>query len=142
MKDGAFKGLKHSANGYNKFSDGKLIEKNYSPDFVLNKDDDYILIEHESQPNRKTIIGDLVKAAHFLVEKKTGILVIVITPKGESSLVSYSKHIRQYFNWLADKTNLRRVYFIHESEYEKNGECLPINSKEFDEKALKVEIIE
>lgn len=139
MKDAEFKILKHYAKGYSKFSNGKEIENNYSPDFVLNKGNDFILIEHESEPNRKTIVADVIKAAHFLQNDRAGILVIVMTPKGISSLKSYPNHVQPYLVWIADKTNLKEVYFISEADYFQNGNVLEINNKKFKELSIKID---
>lgn len=139
MKDSEFKKLNHLAKGYKMHSNGKFIEKNYSPDFSFIKEDSYILIEHESEPNRKTIVADMIKAAHFLQGNKIGILVIVMTPKGTSSLKSYSKHIHQYLYWIQDKTNLKEVFFISEADYLLNEVVLEINTKRFNELCIKID---
>jgi hypothetical protein len=138
MKDSEFKNLKHHAKEYEKYSEGKAIEKNYSPDYALNKGNCFILLEHESEPNRKTIVADMIKAAHFLQGERTGILVIVMTPKGTSSLESYPKHIKQYFDWIKDKTNLSEIYFITESNYFINGKVLELNGSKFPKMCLTI----
>lgn len=97
MTDSEFKILNHRAKGFENFSDGKQVQKNYSPDFVLKCADEYILIEHETEPNRKTIVADVFKAAYFLQDKKQGTLVITLTPKGKSSFESYPNHVIPYF---------------------------------------------
>jgi hypothetical protein len=139
MKDADFKILKHHAKGYSKFSDGKEVENNFSPDYVLNKGNDFILIEHETEPNRKTIVADVIKAAHFLQNDRTGILVIVMTPKRRSSLQSYPNHVKPYLVWVKDKTNLKEVYFFSEVEYFQNGNILEINSKQFNDLSIKID---
>ena len=139
MKDADFKILAHKAKGFSKHSEGKTIEKNYSPDVSLIRNNEFILIEHESQPNRKTIVADMIKAAHFLRNDRNGILVIVMTPKGTSSLESYPKHIIQYLIWVKDKTNLREVYFISEADYFQNGNTIEINSKQFSDLSIKID---
>ena len=139
MKDADFKILKHHAKGYSKFCDGKEIENNFSPDFVLNKGNDFILIEHESEPNRKTIVADVIKAAHFLQGDRTGSLVIVMTPKRNSSIQSYPKHVKPYLVWIKDKTNLKEVYFLSEDDYFHNGNILEINSKQFNYLSIKID---
>lgn len=139
MKDADFKILKHHAKGYSKYSDGKEIENNFSPDYVLSKGDDFILIEHETEPNRKTIVADVIKAAHFLQNDRTGILVIVMTPKGTSSLKSYPNHVKPYLIWIKDKTNLKEVCFLSEADYYQNGNILEINSKQFNDLSIKID---
>lgn len=139
MKDADFKILKHHAKGFTKHSEGKTIEKNYSPDVSLKNKDKYILIEHETEPNRKTIVADVIKAAHFLQNDRTGILVIVMTPKGNSSLQSYPNHVKPYLVWVKDKTNLKEVYFLSEADYFQNGNILEINSKQFNDLSIKID---
>lgn len=138
MKDAEFKKLAHKAKGYSKFSDGREIENNFSPDYVLSKDNDFILIEHETEPNRKTIVADMIKTAHFLQGEKTGSLVIVMTPKRNSSLQSYPNHIKPYLVWVSNKTNLKEVYFISEADYFQNGNILEINSEQFNKLSIKI----
>jgi hypothetical protein len=139
MKDADFKILNHHAKGFTKHSEGKTIEKNYSPDVSLKNKNNYILIEHETEPNRKTIVADVIKAAHFLQNDRTGILVIVMTPKGNSSLQSYPNHVKPYLVWVKDKTNLKEVYFLSEADYFQNGNILEINSKRFNDLSIKID---
>jgi hypothetical protein len=139
MKDADFKILKHRANGYSKFSDGREIENNFSPDYVLSKGNDYILIEHETEPNRKTIVADVIKAAHFLQGERKGYLVIVMTPKRKSSIQSYPNHVETYLVWIKDKTNLKEFYFLSEADYFQNGNILEINSKQFNDLSIKID---
>jgi len=139
MKDADFKILNHRAKGFTKHSEGKTIEKNYSPDVSLKNKNNYILIEHETEPNRKTIVADVIKAAHFLQNERTGILVIVMTPKGKSSLISYPNHVKPYLIWIKDKTNLKEVYFLSEADYFQNGNILEINSKQFNDLSIKID---
>jgi hypothetical protein len=139
MKDADFKLLKHHTKGYSKFSDGREIENNFSPDYVLSKVNDYILIEHETEPNRKTIVADVIKAAHFLQGERTGSLVIVMTPKRKSTLQSYPNHVKPYLVWVKDKTNLKEVFFLSEADYFQNGNILEINSKQFNDLSIKID---
>jgi hypothetical protein len=131
MKDADFKALKHCCNGFQIYSYGTTIQKNYSPDCVLKHEDEYVIIEHETEPNRKTIVADIFKSAYFLQESKKGILIVVLMPKGSSSFESYTKHSLPYFKWLKERTNLQDVYFIHESEYFKDDIVLAIKSEDF-----------
>jgi hypothetical protein len=135
MKDEEFKVLPHACKDYELYSSGNAIQKNYSPDFVLKSTNKYILIEHETAPNRKTILADIFKAAYFLQKEKEGVLVIVMTPKGTSSFESYPKHSLPYFKWLKEKTNLKDVIFIHESHYYEGNVVLVIDDNDFMKKA-------
>lgn len=131
MKDKKFKSLSHFCTGYQVYSSGKQIEKNYSPDYVLKKDNDFIILEHETEPNRKTIIANIFKAAHFLQLEKYGILVIVMNPKGKSSMKSYIKHSQKYFEWLKNFSNIKQVHFIEKTKYYPNDVVLEIGNDTF-----------
>jgi hypothetical protein len=131
IKDANFKMLRHCCKEYEVYSSGTEIQKNYSPDFVLKSGNKYIIIEHETEPNRKTIVADVFKAAYFLQEEKEGILVIVMTPKKPSSFESYPKHVLSYYNWLKERTNLTDVIFVHESNYYDGKVVLVINDEVF-----------
>ena len=87
-----------------------------------------------NRAKQKTIVADVFKAAYFLQEKNTGTLVIVMTPKGESSFESYPNHVKPYFQWLKARTNLTEVLFIREKDYCPNGKSLEINGSEFKKK--------
>jgi hypothetical protein len=131
MTDGEFKLLSHKCDRFSGHSVGRSIGIKYNPDVSLRCDNEYILIEHESEPNRKTVIADIAKAAFFLQNDKHGILVIVLTPKGESSFESYPNYCREFFNWIKGKSNLREVKFIHQEDYCGKSGTLEIGSNEF-----------
>ena len=135
MKDFEFKALKHTCTDFELYSSGKAIQENYSPDCVLICENKYVIIEHETEPNRKTVIADIFKASYFLQNEKQGILIIVLTPKGQSSFESYPKHFLPYFNWLKERTNLQDVHFVHETNYYKNEIVLAINGEGFEQNA-------
>ena len=136
MKDSDFKILNHLCLGYSIYSKGKRIAKNYTPDFVLNKNDEYIILEHETTPNRKTIVANIFKASLFLQDNKSGYLIIVLTPKKGSSIKSYVNHCEEYFNWLKNRTNLKGIYFIHMDAYKIDIDLNEIFSNQFQNKSL------
>ena len=136
MKDLEFKALKHECRNFGLYSTGTAIERNYNPDSVLKYDDEFVIIEHETEPNRKTIIADIFKAAYFLQKEKKGILVIVLTPKGKSSFESYPKHCLPYFSWLKERTNLEDVYFVHEKKYFYEDKVLVIKGDDFEQNSI------
>lgn len=136
MTDAEFKKLNHSCPSFKFFNNGKKIEDYYSPDYVLNNGNKFILIEHENQPNRKTIVANIFKAGYFFQGNHSGILVIVLIPKGKSSFESYYWQCKKYFSWLKGKVNLEKVCFIRETDYIKNKAPIEINSREFLDKCL------
>lgn len=135
MKDKEFKALRHSCNGYQVYK-GKKFEGNYNPDFVLFCKSDYFLFEHETKPNRKTIVADVFKAAYYLTGERQGILVIVMTPKDKSSFKSYYKHVLPYFTWLKERTNLQDVIFVEEKRYYDGKTLLALLENDFNENSV------
>ena len=136
MNDKKFKGLNHFCIDYTNYSKGEQIEKNYSPDFVLKKGTDFIILEHETEPNRKTILANIFKAAHFLQKEKTGKLIIVMNPKRGSSMKSYIKHSKKYFEWIKDFSNIEQVYFLEKVKYFQDETVLEIGSADFFQNSL------
>lgn len=134
MTDQEFKRANHMCFGYSTFSRGTNIQHKYGPDVTLKNDtnkNDYIILEHETEPNRKTIVADLFKAAYFLQGERAGQLIVILTPKGESSFESYPEHVLTYYKWLRERTNLNNVYFILESKYVSNNDPIQLLSTEF-----------
>lgn len=140
MRDAEFKKLKHSCNGYAPYERKKLEDK-YNPDYILVCCNKYILFEHETEPNRKTIVADIFKAAYFLSGSRRGILVIVMTPKGGSSFKSYHKHVLPYFKWLLDRTNLEDVIFVEEHLYFQDEIVLTILGETFAERSVSMKLM-
>lgn len=131
IKDSQFKSLDHYCEGYSVFSRGGEVEKGYQPDFTLKRNNAYIILESENATSRKHLLGDMIKAAHFLQGDKDGFLVIVMTPKKNTTLNQISKHLKMYFTWIQDKTNLSKVYIIDSKDYLKNDLPIPISSEDF-----------
>jgi len=139
IPDKVFKALKHECEEYSIYSKGQEVELGYKPDFVLNSGNSYIILESENSASRKTYVGGMVKAAHFLQGPKTGILVFVIVPKENTKASSIANHLVKYFKWIKDKTNLSEVYVIEASHYYIDGMVASVNSDNFLSKAIKVE---
>lgn len=137
IPDKIFKSIVHCCDGFEKFSNGQQVEKGYKPDFVLRKGNEYIIFESENSSSRKMYVGGMLKAAHFLQNQKTGILIFVITPKVNTKVSSIANHLKPYFDWIKDKTNLYGVYVIGAKGYYIEGQPLSICSDEFINSAIK-----
>lgn len=129
--DKDFKSLKHESKGYIVFLHGGDAEKGYRPDYVLRRDNEYIILESENSTSRKAFIGGMLKAAHFLTGSNRGILIFVITPKKNTKVSSIAKQIKKYFDYIRGITNLWKIYVIEEDKYIKNGNAISIDSEEF-----------
>lgn len=138
IPDNLFKSLSHCCTGYEEFLNGQTIEAGYRPDYVLNKGNDFIILESENSSSRKTFIGGLIKAAHYLQNQKTGILVFIIVPKKNTTATSIARQLKTYFSWIRDKTNLRNVYVIEANQYYDNSAVLEIEAETFLNLAIKV----
>ena len=78
IPDKLFKSLEHSNKGFIKYMNGQTLEAGYKPDYVLKKNNDYLILESENCSSRKTFVGGMMKAAHFLQNQRSGNLIFVI----------------------------------------------------------------
>lgn len=138
IPDQLFKALKHTCKGYETFLKGATLESGYKPDFVLKCGNEYIILESENSSSRKTFVGALTKAAHFLQGERTGTLVLVIVPKKNTKASSIAKHLKNYFIWIKSISNIKEVYVIDAKEYLVNEKVIIIGCKNFKNAALRV----
>ncbi|RXK87024.1 hypothetical protein [Filimonas effusa] len=138
IPDKLFKALLHNCPGYETFLKGNSLEPGYKPDFVLKCKDDYIILESENSSSRKTFVGGMMKAAHFLQGTRTGMLIFVIVPKENTSVTAIARHLKSYLKWIEDKTNLRDVYVIAAEHYYDKKEVLMLGDTKFKKIAVRV----
>lgn len=138
IRDKQFKNLGHTYEDYAILTTGGELEKGYKPDFVLNKNEEYIILESENSTSRKHILGGMIKAAHYLQGDRKGILVIVLTPKDNTTVDQISHHLKLYFDWIKDKTNLSKVFVINSKDYWDGEHLVSMDSDEFRNKAQSV----
>jgi hypothetical protein len=138
ISDRDFKKLIHSCKGYDKHLKGEEIESGYKPDFVLRKGNDFLILESENSSNRKTFVGGMIKAAHYLQDERSGTLVFIMVPKDNTTAKQITEQLRTYFNWIKDKTNLREVYVIEAGQYYLDDRLLELLGADFNTIALKV----
>lgn len=136
MKDNLFKQLVHAAKGYEILLSGKQLSKGYKPDCVLLGNDGYIIMECDTGTSRKGYLGAMMKAARFLSKTNTGVLVLVIKEKPNTTVRQIADHLRDYLSWLKPLTNLRQVYLIETTKYCQEKIPLRILSSEFIENAI------
>jgi hypothetical protein len=117
IPDKIFKQILHTRKGYKMFLNGAAIEPGYKPDYVLRRGNSYVILESENSSSRKTFVGGMIKAAHYLQHEKSGILIFVIVPKRNTTAQAIASHLTKYFNWVKDKTNLKEVYVIEAHHY-------------------------
>jgi hypothetical protein len=138
IPDKAFKALQHSHKGYVKHLNGQILEKGYKPDYVLKKRDNYIILESENSSSRKTFVGGMIKAAHFLQGERKGKLVFIIVLKKNTTAYSIAKHLRPYLKMVRGRTNLKEVFVVESSSYYCNNSLLALDCNDFKKCAYKV----
>src|ERR1044072_5269590 len=140
IPDKIFKALPHTCKGYEKYLSGESLgnEPGYRPDYVLKKGNDYLILESENATSRKTFVGGMMKAAHFLQGERRGKLVFIIVPRPNTTSVAIARHLKKYLNWVKGISNLREVYIIEALHYYTEEVLSPLDSAEFFRKAIKV----
>lgn len=138
IPDKVFKSLLHSYLDCAIFSKGREVEKGYKPDFVLNKDNDFIILESENSSSRKTFVGGLIKASHFITGDRQGILIFVIVPKENTKAESIAIHLKKYFEFITPISNIRNVYVIEADKYFNDDNVIKILEKDFIAKCFSV----
>lgn len=138
IPDAIFKELKHCCSGYTMFRNGQNLEPGYKPDYVLAAGNSYIILECDNSSSRKTFVGAMIKAAHFLRDDKQGILVLVLVNKQNVNYVVIARHLKKYLNWIGSKTNLKDIYVLSSTNYWRNGKVLTVLGKKFLALAQKV----
>lgn len=68
----------------------------------------------------------------------TGILVIVLSEHYNTKVDQIANHLKPYYEWIKDKTNLRKVYIIKDGAYRKNDTLVEIESEKFMAEAISV----
>lgn len=138
MKDKLFKNLLHNAKGYSVLNSGGQLVKGYKPDTVLQKRNEYIIMECDTGTSRKGYLGAMLKAARFLSNERKGILVLVIKEKPNIKVKQIAEHLQEYLVWLQPLTNLRIVYLIETTKYCADKIPLQILSSEFESSAIMI----
>lgn len=138
IPDKEFKALQHICKGFECHLSGQQLEKGYKPDFVLKNKNEYLILESENCSSRKTFVGGLIKAAHFLQNEKKGVLFFIIVPKPNTTADAIAKHLKPYLQWMQDKTNLKDVFVIETKHYYVNKKVLPLSGSNFKKLAFKV----
>ena len=131
IPDKKFKELKHKCAGFNTFLTGESLEKGYKPDFVLKKGNEYIILESENSSSRKTYVGGMVKAAHFLINNKIGTLIFILVPRKNTTAKAIASHLISYFTWIKNLTNMEKVIIIESEKYYSDCNLLEIGSNDF-----------
>lgn len=138
MKDKLFNNLSHSAEGYAILNSGGQLTKGYKPDTVLQKRNEYIIMEFDTGTSRKGYLGAMLKASKYLTNEKNGVLILVIKEKPNTTVKQIAEHLREYLIWLKPLTNLRVIYLIETTKYCPDKIPLKLLSLEFESSAIMI----
>ena len=138
IPDRLFKKLLHTHDGYSMYLNGQELEEGYKPDYVLKNGNEFIILESENTSSRKTFVGGMIKAAHYLQNKRKGRLVFVIVPKENTTAIAISKHLKPYLKWIENCTNLKDVFVVEAKHYYVSDKVLSLDCEDFAKCALKV----
>jgi len=141
IKDADFKLLNHRAKDYKKYKNGQNLAEGYKPDFVLKntENEEYIILESEVNSSRKTFVGGMIKAAHFLTGQRKGVLIFVMKESKNTKVDSIAKQIKRYYSWINELTNLKQVFVISSDLYYSQGKLLKLFSPEFYDQSMIIE---
>jgi hypothetical protein len=138
MKDNIFKNLIHIADDFEIVKRGSQLVKGYKPDIVLQKENEFIIMECDTGTSRKGYLGGMIKAAKFLTNEKSGILIFAIKEKDNTKVSQIYEHLKDYYDWIKNLTNLNAIYIIAIDKYCPSETPLKILGKEFISHAMKI----
>ena len=140
MKDNVFKSLIHLADDYEIIKRGSQLVKGYKPDIVLQRGNEFIIMECDTGTSRKGYLGGMIKAAKFLTNEKSGILIYVIKEKDNTTVLQIYEHLKEYYDWIKQLTNLKDIYIVSSTKYCPFDAPLKILSREFIECSMRLSI--
>lgn len=116
IPDKVFKELLHDCCGLGCFLMEVILSLAITR-YVKFNGESYIILESENSSSRKTFVGGMIKAAHFLQGDKNGMLVFVIVPKPNTTAFVIAEHLKPYLQWISNTSNLKDVYIIDAKHY-------------------------
>lgn len=124
MIERQFRRLKHQFGLYKYSKFGSQVCEGYRPDYVLRNSKNQLafIIEFESTPSRKTVVGDLTKAAKFSEDERcSATLLIVLRERSNTTRKQIASHLKPYFTWFrkrqTQKAGISKVLVITDKEY-------------------------
>lgn len=112
MIEKEFRRIDHEFGNYWPSEFGSQVCEGYRPDFILRNRRNRLafIIEFESTPSRKTVVGDLTKAEKFSAdERRYATLVIVLRERSNSTEKQIATHLKPYFAWFRKKRRKKKV---------------------------------
>ena len=112
----------------------------YKPDYTLRRGRSgpvMVIVEFETTPSRKTVLGDLVKAEKFAEDAPLRLhLLIVVKERSNTTACQLRTHLHPYFHWLKKKRSsafgVQELLIISDHGFRNSVSTgLPIGSKGF-----------
>jgi|GEM_PF-1980389 len=103
MIEKQFRRLDHRFGTHRPSEFGSQVCDGYRPDFILRNRRNQLafIIEFESTPSRKTVLGDLTKAEKFSEdERRYATLAIVLRERSNTTAKQIAVHLKPYLGWL------------------------------------------
>ena len=144
MIERQFKQLNHQFGDYQAKKFGSEVCEGYRPDLILlnSRNQPVFIIEFETTPSRKTLVGDLTKAEKFCEEsKRSATLVIVLRERSNTTRKQITSHLKPYFAWFKSKgtrkAGVSNVLIITDKDYKTSVSCREaLGSTEFRKRCL------
>ncbi len=146
MIEREFKKLNHQFGNYQAMPFGSKACSGYRPDFTLynRKNQLTFIIEFETTPSRKTVLGDLTKAEKFCEDKgHYARLLIVLKERTNTTKEQIAAHLKPYLKWLkkkrTNKVGVSNAFVITDKDYRTSvSRKEAFGSKEFMSRCLDV----
>jgi hypothetical protein len=130
MTEKEFKKLKHRFDHYHSLSFGSEVCEGYRPDLTLLNCRNQLafIIEVETTPSRKTVVGDLTKAEKYCEDtERSAILLIVLEERSNTTKRQIALHLKPYLDWLKKKrtrkVGVSEVLVITDKDYKTSVSC-------------------
>lgn len=110
MNEGDFEALAHRLGDWRIATRRSQVSAGYRPDFTLHDENDELvfIIEFETTPSRKTVLGDLAKAErHMSIVQRSAPLLIVLHERSNTTAAQIARHLAPYLGWFQSMRNGR-----------------------------------
>lgn len=150
MTDREFKRLCHNVGCNQIGTRGEEVSPGYKPDLSIRNPSGDLkhIVEHENKTDRKSFLGDVVKAEKYAGEQSAADPTLIIVMKQHDQQTTVSQivgHLSPYASWLAGlkggRLDLSAIRIIEEKDYLKSLDAKEIlGSHEFNKRATSVPV--
>lgn len=108
MNEHEFEALPHRLGTWSIATRRSQVSTGYRPDFTIHDTARQIvfIIEFETTPSRKTVLGDLAKAErHLSIVGRSAPLLIVLHERSNTTAGQVARHLQPYLEWFRTRRN-------------------------------------